>query len=285
MKKKSLNAISVKSGQVLLSSPAFEFVLDTRDGLRAVAWTNRLTGRTLNLGSGAEVAFDLGLPDQPLVTPRLRVARLPATVDTDDAIEAVFELEAKEPEASVTVTYRWDGTRPVLRKFVTITNRGTTEWNRLLNARLGEYATGAAKLTGGELIPYPPSFRARAHRIGGLQGFPVYAEDEFFLSLAHPAGWATQESGKVSLRHYPGVKLSPGESRDCMEAVYGVGAASAGRAAFVAHIRSRMRRVARGHDRPYAIFEPFGARADGAVDERHRTPDAMYAAGNLFDEN
>jgi hypothetical protein len=283
--KGNLNSISFKSGRAVLKSPTFEFVLDTRDGLRAVAWTNRLTGRTLNLGGGPEVEFDLGLPDQPPVTPRLRVARLPATVDTDDAIEAVFELEADEPEASVTVTYRWDGTRPVLRKFVTITNRGTTEWNRLLNARLGEYATGAAKLTGGELIPYPPSFRARAHRIGGLQGFPVYAEDEFFLSLAHPAGWATQESGKVSLRHYPGVKLSPGESRDCMEAVYGVGAASAGRAAFVAHIRSRMRRVARGHDRPYAIFEPFGARADGAVDERHRTPDAMYAAGNLFDEN
>jgi len=263
MKKKSLNSISVKSGQVLLSSPAFEFVLDTRDGLRAVAWTNRLTGRTLNLGGGPEVEFDLGLPDQPVVTPRLRVTKLPAAVETGDAVEAVFELEADEPEASVTVTYRWDGTQSVLRKFVTITNCGTTGWNRLLNARLGEYATGAAKLTGGELVPYPPSFAEWAHQMGGLQGFPVYADDEFFFSLAHPAGWATQEPGKVSLRHYPGVKLPAGESRDCMEAVYGVGAAGAGRAAFVAHIRSRMRRVARGHDRPYAIFEPFGAGPDG----------------------
>ena len=52
MKKTNLNSISVNSGQVLLASPAFEFVLDTRDSLRAVAWTNRLTGRTLNLGGG-----------------------------------------------------------------------------------------------------------------------------------------------------------------------------------------------------------------------------------------
>jgi hypothetical protein len=285
MKKKSLNAISVKSGQVLLSSPAFEFVLGTRDGLRAVAWTNRLTGRTLNLGGGPEVEFDLGLPDQPALTPKLRVVKLPAAVNKEDAIEAIFDLEAEEPKASVAVSYRWDGTQPVLRKFVTIANRGRDAWNRLLNARLGEYATGAAKLTGGELVPYPPSFAEWAHQMGGLQGFPVYAEDEFFLTLAHPAGWATQEPGKVSLRHHPGVVLSPGESRDCMEAVYGVGAAGAGRAAFVAHIRSRMRRVARGHDRPYAIFEPFGGRTDGAVDERNRTPDAAYAAGHLFDEN
>ena len=56
---------------------------------------------------------------------------------------------------------------------------------------------------------YPPSFRNRAAAFGGLQGFPVYADDEFFLSLAHPAGWNTQQPGEISLRHYPGVKLPP----------------------------------------------------------------------------
>src|ERR1019366_6478898 len=30
------------------------------------------------------------------------------------------------------------------------------------------------------------------------------------------------------------------------------------RESFVAHVRSRMRRVRRGHDRPYAIYEAFG---------------------------
>ncbi len=37
--------------------------------------------------------------------------------------------------------------------------------------------------------------------------------------------------------------------------------------AFLAHLRSRMRRVVRGHDKPYAIFEPFGARPNGSFDE------------------
>jgi hypothetical protein len=55
-----------------MESPAFAFTLDTADGLRAVAWTNRLTGRTLDLGNGPEMAFDIGLPDQPLSTMRYR---------------------------------------------------------------------------------------------------------------------------------------------------------------------------------------------------------------------
>ncbi len=294
----------IDSGRVTLESPAFAFTLDANDGLRAVVWENRLTGRTLDLGNGPEVAFDIGLPDQPLVTPKLRVTGLPTAVEMS-AGEAVFTLEADEPAARVTVTYRWDAVEPVLHKFVTIENRGGATWNRLLNVRLGDYATGAAELTGGEL-QVAPSFRDRAHRTGGLQGFPVYAEDEFFLSLAHPAGWATQEPGKISLRHYPGEELKPGESRDCMEAVYGVGAAGAGRTAFVAHIRGRMRRARRGHDKPYAIFETFGGRVSGEsglkwlkqqiipehgphaarLAEARRNPvDAAYAATQVFDTN
>jgi len=268
---------------VTLESPAFTFTLDTTDGLRAVAWTNRLTGRTLNLGQGPEIEFDIGRPDRPLITPKLRVTGM-ASGGGGAAGEVVFTLEADSPAARVWVTYRWEAGSPVLRKHVVLENTGDGAWNRLLNVRLGDYATGASRLSGGEL-QVAPSFRERAERLGGLQGFPVYAEEEFFLSLAHPAGWATQAPGQIRLRHYPGSVLPFGGRRECMEAVYGVGGEGQGRAAFVAHIRGRMRRVVRGHDRPYAIFEPFGGRTGGAVDERNRTPDAAYAAGNLFDEN
>ena len=123
------------------------------------------------------------------------------------------------------------------------------------------------RLSGGELEVYPPSFRNRAAAFGGLQGFPVYAAIEFFVRLAHPAGWNTQQAGEICLRHYPGVKLAPGGTYDCMEAVYGVGEAGGGREAFVTYLRSRTRRVVRGHDKPYAIFEPFGARSDGDFNE------------------
>lgn len=258
-------SISVDGQRFTLASPAFAFTLDTSDGLRAVSWENRLTGKILELGSGPEVEFDIGLPDKPIVTPKLRVARSPDTAKIA-AGEAVFELTGDDPSAAVTVTYRWDAKQPALRKFVSITNTGKAEWDRLLNVRLGTYRTDA-KLSGGELVVQPPSFRSRAEVFGGLQGFPVYAADEFFLSLAHPAGWSTQKPGEISLRHFPGAKLPPGGRRDCMEAVYGVGGQGRGREAFVSYVRSRMRRTVRGHDRPYAIFEPFGGRADGNFDE------------------
>lgn len=299
--------IDTNANRVVLASPAFTFTLDTAAGLRAVAWENRLTGRTLDLGRGPEVEFDLGFPDQPLVTPTLRVTGLPA-VEQAASGEAVFRLESDQPAARVTVTYRWSADAPVLRKFVVIENTGSAAWNRLLNVRLGQYATGEAALAGGELKPWPETFRDRAHKVGGLQGFPVYADDEFFLSLAHPAGWATQKPGEIRLGHYPGAVLQPGESRPCMETVYGVGAAGQGRAAFVAQLRGRMRRVRRGHDKPYAIFETFGGRVSGEsgppgnwmnqqivpdsgphaarlAEARLHPVDAAYAKTHLFDEN
>jgi hypothetical protein len=276
-------AITHEGSRVVLTSPAAVFTLDTADGLRAVSWANRLTGRVLQLGHGQEVAFDIGLPEQPVRTPTLAVIALPTEGDSS-AADAVFVLESPERDATVTVRYRLHEADGVLRKSVVIANTGQTTWDRLLNVRLGDYATGDASLTGGELKVYPPSFEELAHRIGGLQGFPVYAEDEFFLSLAHPAGCATQEPGCVQLAHYPGVVLRPGEQRPCMESVYGVGQAGGGREAFVAHVRSRMRRVRRGHDRPYAIFEPFGGRRH-PDDDSPPPPDAEYADTNLFEEN
>ena len=56
-----------------------------------------------------------------------------------------------------------------------------------------------------------------------------------------------------------------------MEAVYGVAAAGEARKSFVAYIRSRSRRVVRGHDQPYAMFESFGGKPDGDynVDEKY----------------
>ena len=261
-----INSISIDGKQVTMHSSAFAFVVDTSAGLMAVSWENKLTGRKMRLGDGSEVEFDIGLPDNPVKTPKLQVVKVPAAEKQNSGgIEAVFELESEYPKASVTVVYRWDEKQPVLRKFVTIANRSESEWNRLLNVRLGTYQTDA-NLSGGEM-KVSQSFKARAHQHGGLQGFPVYADGEFFLSLAHPAGCATQQNGKISLHHYPGIKVMPGSSRTCMEVVYGVSSEGKGRESFVSHIRSRMRRVLRGHDKPYAIFEPFGSKLDGEFEE------------------
>lgn len=230
-----------------LHSPFFVFHLDAAAGLCAESWTNRLTSRSISLGKGPELEFDIGRPDHLLQTPRLKVSKVEVKSQGETG-EVVFQVDAREPAASAEVTYRWDAKAPVLRKSVTIANNGSRTWDRLLNVRIGTYQTNA-KVVDKE------------------QGFPVYLGDECFMALGHPAGWTAGKDGQVSLRQYPGTKLAPGKTFQCMEALYGVAHAGQARNAFIAHLRGRMRRVTRGHDKPYAIFEPFGARPDGDFNE------------------
>jgi hypothetical protein len=248
--------------RIELWSPFFVFRLDTVAGLRAESWENRLTGRTLALGNGPELEFDIGLPDSPLRMPRLQVTNVEIR-DQGEAAELVVRLNAREPAAAVQVAYRWNANDPVLRKFVTITSGGNTSWERLLNVRLGSYDTAGAPVAD---TPAGGTYSVPAPRVFPLsgsthveRGFPAYAADEFFFTLAHPAGAAEGAGGKVLLRQYPGARLAPGETFACMEVVYGVAKTGEARAVFIDHVRSRMRRVARGHDRPYAIFDNFGA--------------------------
>jgi hypothetical protein len=262
-------AITVVGQRVVLESPALAFTLDTADGLRAVSWENRLTGRKLILGNGPEVELDIGLPKQPRTAPKFRVAKLPASA-RGDSLAATFELVADDPPAAVTVTYRWDTRQPVLRKFVTITNCGASEWNRLLHVQLGNYRTDARGETPDPGYPvqltrtHLSTERAEvADPAGRERGFPAYIEWQFFASLAHPAGVATRRDGELSLRQLPGVKLAPGATFACMEAVYGVSRVGEARGAFRDYLHSRMRRVLRRHDKPLAIFEPFGGKPDG----------------------
>jgi hypothetical protein len=261
--------VTVQGDTVELHSPFFVFRLNVVDGLQADFWENHLTGRKLNLGGGPEVGFDLGLPGQPLTTPKLRVVQKPGP-GTAPASQAVFELASDAPDLGVSITYRWDAQQPVLRKFVSITNRSGAAWDRLLNIRLGSYATDARS---GDKDPDFPLYLTESHQGGALvavgdppgrvRGFPAYLEWQFFLGLAHPAGFATRQGGEVLLRQLPGLKLAPGASFECMEVVYGVSGAGGARQAFCDHLLGRMRRVRRAHDQPLAIFEPFGSKPDG----------------------
>ncbi|NUQ65682.1 MAG: hypothetical protein HUU20_24695 [Pirellulales bacterium] len=280
---------TVVGNRVVLESPAFRFTLDATDGLRAVSWENRLTGRTLNLGGGPEVELDIGLPGQPLTTPKLRMVKIPAA-SAGICGEAVFELAADAPKRSATVAYRWDAKQPVLRKFVTIANHGSHEWNRLLNVRLGSYATDAQAEAADP--DYPALLETRIDDLAGTKrGFPAYVEGQFFVGLAHPAGFAIRQDREITLRQLPGIRLAPGTSFECMEAVYGVSRESQARPTFRDHIQCRMRRVLRGHDRPLAIFEPFGAKPDGSfwetedfvLDNIARLSEGQQASGLHWD--
>lgn len=266
------SSVVVQEKTVTLRSPSFEFTLSTADGLRAVSWKNRLTGHTLKLGNGPEVEFDLGLPGQTLVTPKLLLKTKPEKT-AEDSREASFELVSDDPAATVTVTYRWNDSEPVLHKFATITNNSKSTWDRLLNVRLGAYPTDATRDDHDPDFPvYLPGHHLGApvvpfeDPVGRKRGFPSYIEGQYFMSLAHPAGFARREKNTVTLKQLPGQKLAAGAKFDCMEAVYGVGAEGQARQAFVAQLHDRMRRVRRGHDKPLAIFEPFGSKADGNFD-------------------
>jgi hypothetical protein len=231
-----------------LRSTCFVFRLNTVKGLSAESWENRLTGRRVALGGGPELELDIGENEQVARKVEFEVVQLPEeTGGEQPSGEAVFKLKAKEHPISATVTYRWDDKQPVLRKFVEVVNDGDRELNRLLNVRLGTYRTDSAATD-------------------GARGFPVYLDGERFLTLAHPSGWATADGGELSLRHYPGTKLAAGQSFTCMETVYGVGQAGSGRDAFLKYLTGRMRRVVRGHDKPYAIFESFGGDPNGQYD-------------------
>lgn len=144
--------------RVELQSSFFVYTLDVSGGLRAVKWENRLTGKTISLGRGPELEVDLGELNGPHQTPKWRAVALGGR-KTGMSVA----LGCTEPKLSATVLYQWDDKEPVLHKFVTITNDGQREV-RLLNVRLGTYPTDA-KLADRE------------------QGFPVYLNGEYFMSL------------------------------------------------------------------------------------------------------
>ena len=194
--------------------PHFILKLDTSDGLRAESLENRLTGKVLSLGNGAEVELDIGESGETASAVKLHVIDLPEQIQSLNG-KTVFRLEAEDAKISVLVTYHWDATQPVLRKFVEIMNDGQQPLNRLLNVRLGTYHTDANQIRG-RLNP------DRAQVSVSSYGFPIFLNEEFFVGIAHPTGWVTNQGKEVSLRQYPGKILSPGEAFICMEAVYGV---------------------------------------------------------------
>lgn len=174
----------------------------------------------------------------PLSTPRLKVISVQDHTRSEHGNLQV-ELESADRDLRVKVTYQWNATEPVLHKFIEVQNQSPHE-RRLMNVRLGNYPTDV-NVSDGE------------------QGFPVYLADECFMSVAHPSGWAIGQDQHVLLRQYPGRKLAAGERFQCMEVVYGVAKHEAARQTFLDHVHSRSRRVLRGHDKPYAIWDTFGA--------------------------
>ena len=250
----------------IIDSPDFAFCLDTSNGLNAKWWHNKLSNRKLNMGNGDEVAFTIGLPENGLpeskiLKPRLKISKLPEK-GSQPLNEVVFELSGEEVNAKAIVTYRWNGSQPVLTKMVSIINEGTIPWERLLDIQLGLYTTDAEPFEDPALKMIKNAGRNWEEPAGQIEGYPAYLEDQFFVGLAHPSGFSLLDGNKLSLQHHPGIILEPGKEFTSMQAVYGVARKGEARTALKKYIYSRMRRVVRGHDHPYAIIDTCGAQTN-----------------------
>lgn len=175
---------------------------------------------------------------QPLKTPSWYVKEKKVLTEGDTAeIEVVLKSDCGN--MSALVRYKWSFESPLLHKWIEIKNHSHCGI-RLMNIRLGDYRTNL-KPTEGE------------------QGFPVYLDGSFFMTVVHPSGWALGKGSNVLLRQYPGRLLGEGESFSCMETVLGVSGEQQAREVFLHFVESCMRRIKRGHDKAYSIFESFGA--------------------------
>jgi hypothetical protein len=171
---------------------------------------------------------------KPLATPALKVTSVRKTPG-----EAIVKLKSVQPALEATVRYWWKNGEPVLHKFITVVNKSRAPI-RLLNIRLGQYATGM-DVTDGDM------------------GFPAYAGGQFFFGVEHPTAFCLGQEKSVRLFEFPGKVIQPGGELKSSDAVLGVAKKGEARQAFVRYLESRMRRVQRGHDRAYAIYEQFAS--------------------------
>ncbi len=166
------------------------------------------------------------------------VVRSHETQTKNETTELIVKLQAREKPIHAEIRYVWEDDSPTLRRFTAITNSGSTAIC-LLDAELGDYETNGAASE-------------------GFVGFPVHVNSQLFFSLAHPAGLCQGLNGRVRLTQFAGKTLSPGDTVDLMEVVVGAAGEGQSPAAFRDHIQERCRRVARKHDKPYALFECCG---------------------------
>ena len=59
-----------------------------------------------------------------------------------------------------------------------------------------------------------------------------------FCAIEHPAGVSQGMDGRVRLRHFPGIKLAPGETLTSKVSIVGVAAKGGARKQFVDYIRA-----------------------------------------------
>jgi hypothetical protein len=119
---------------------------------------------------------------------------------TDKRQGMTVELANKASGIGVTINYELEG--PVRRKWAEIRNE-SSEKKLLLDVEMDSFQVDAISTEGG-------------------YGFPCAVDGQLFCSIEHPSGLNRGFGNKISLMHFPGKWLNPGQTIRTNNAVVGV---------------------------------------------------------------
>jgi hypothetical protein len=148
-----------------------------------------------------------------------------------------FAAELVNRQAGISVRLVYELDRAVRRKWAEVRNDGRDK-KLLLDVHLDDWTMDAPSANGG-------------------YGYPLTVGDEMFCAVEHPSGWNSGEGGHVTLTHFPGRWLQPGETWRSHGAIAGVTTAAGAHRGFLDYLEANMVRK----KEIQAIYDPFGITA------------------------
>lgn len=145
---------------------------------------------------------------------------------------ATFQLQSLHHPIQVAVHFELDGS--TRRKQLDIKNSSAKEM-LLLDVQLDDFAFNAPTSEGG-------------------LGEPVFAGQEVFCAIEHPAGINQGADGRVKMMHFPASRVAPGASARSYASLVSVAKSGQALNHFTAYIQEKSPRKKRA----IAIYDPFG---------------------------
>lgn len=200
---------------------------------RTTAMANRLTSATFAFAAARELALTISAATDRVAEP-LRTVDDFSIVDVAQPSPEGAEVRVRSPSTSLEATLHYQLDGPTRRKWATIRNGGDQPL-LLLDVRLDDLSTGADVS-------------------GGGRGWPLFLAGQAFATLEHPAGENLSASGRITLTHYPGKLLAPGEAYETRASLISVAGASQAETHFVDYLDAHAVRK-RG---AVSVYTPFG---------------------------
>jgi len=188
------------------------------DRLKSLGFHNKLTDHAFELSSIQEIGLVFSANADRLEQPYANVDDFELR-DTKivNPSYVIFHLQSRSANIPVTVHYQLDGN--TRRKWVEIKNQGKDDL-LLLDIELED-------------------FSIEASTSGGGHGQPIFIANEVFSAIEHPAGMNQNDDGHIHITHFPGKRLSAGESFRSHTALVSVAKENQALEHFISYIQER----------------------------------------------